>query len=510
MEKTVSRRWVLRGLGGATLAIPALPSLLSPRTAQAAAGGGQIFVGVMSAFGGCWGKKMFPQMPSSAEVATFAGKKVRRAPIKGEVNGGTMVLSDVLQAPSTLLTAALVEKMSLLQGLDMPLGVNHHAAATFGNLAQGDGDVRKKGGEPRATIDQVIAQSPAFYKTLDGVTQRSVYLAHFGELSFRRKAGAPASQVEKLPALMNPEAVWNALFGSAGNVGPMAPTRPSIVDLVHEDYRRLRDNPRLAALDKERLEDDVARIDDIKRRLSVKVDCAKPDKPGKIFNPGDFCGDAGKHADFYQAFQDVVVAGLACGLTRVVTQLHTGWTTTFGERCKDPWHQEISHKVDDAGPQASMCASMRRQFADVVVPLAAKLDAVKDANGQSLLDRTLLYWTQEHGTFSHAMESIPVVTFGSAAGAFRTGQHIDYRDMSRLITKGQFGSTLVEPVGVGLTWHQMMGTVLRGFGIPHTEWKEPNHGGYGFKPNNQYSDRNQYWGQAEWGAAGEDLPFWRA
>lgn len=400
--------------------------------------------------------------------------------------------------------------MSLLQGIDIPFDTNHHSAATFGNYAQGDGKAGKNG-PPNATIDQVIARSPAFYQELAGVSQRSLLLSPFGDLSYANKVpGKLGSGIVKPPTYMNPESAWTALFGSIKPA--MAVARPSIVDLVHEDYARLRSNPKLAAADRRRLEDHVARIADFRQRQSISVSCSVPGKPAKVAAPT--CAEWQSHVDFYKSFQDVVVAALSCGLTRVVTQLHQGWNTTFGERCEVSWHQVISHEVNNAPAQAAMIVAMQRQFAGVIVPLAAKLDAVKDATGTSLLDRTLLYWTHEHGVFSHAQENIPVVTFGSAGGAIRTGQHLDYRDMTKPLPKGQFGDTVADKPNLGLTWHQMLGTIAQAFEIPRSEWGEANHGGFGMKPANlanaSYNNRSVNWGNPEWDVAGEKLPWWTA
>lgn len=507
-----SRRWFLRGLAGASLAIPPLPSLLPQRQARAATPGRQIFIGIMSAYGGVWARNMFPQMPASAEVMSYAGRKIRRAALEATSAGGETKLSEVLSAPSGSFSKTLAGKMTLLQGIDLPFDTNHHISATFGCYAQGDGKVGKSGARWNATVDQVIAQSPAFYRDTTGVTQRSVLFSHFGALSYRNKvAGNPTSGIDAPPTYMQPDALWTALFGGAKP--STAQPRKSVVDLVLEDYKRTLANPRLSTLDKERLQDHIERIADIQRRESVTIACTPPARPANAGDPGR-TNDWSVHASFYVSFQDTLVAALACGLTRVAAVLHQGWSTTFGDRTQDPWHQQISHEVDKAGPQSTMATAMKRQFSNVVLPLVNKLDAIKDETGTSLLDRSLVYWTQEHGTFSHCQENIPVVTFGSADGAFKTGSHMDYRDLTRYIDKGQFGDTGPDRSYVGLTWHQMLATLVKGFQIPKSEWAEPNHGGFGVKPDNlgaaSYNNRANLWGSNEWNAAGDDLPWWRA
>jgi len=402
--------------------------------------------------------------------------------------------------------------MSLLQGVDIPFDCNHHSAATFGCYAQGDGKMGKTGAKRTATVDQVIAQSNAFYPDLNGVTQRSVLMSHFGQLSYRSKVpGNPLSDVDLPPTYMSVDSLWMALFGGA-KPSSSAPQRQSIVDLVYNDYVRLKTNPKLASADKARLEDHIARVADIKRRQSVTISCSSPTKPAVMKFDG--CGNWQSQVDFYKTFQDVLVAALACGLTRSASFLHQGWSTTFGERCEDPLHQLVSHVVDMPDPQNSMSAAMQRQFSGLIAPLAAKLDSVKDANGKSLLDRSLMYWTQEHGVFSHSQENIPVVTIGSANGAFNTGYHMDYRDMNRIIPTGQFGDKGPQRSYVGLTWHQMLGSLGHGFGIPKTEWGQSNHGGFGVKPSDlassSYGTRYNNWGAAESNAAGDKLPWWLA
>jgi hypothetical protein len=66
---------------------------------------------------------------------------------------------------------------------------------------------------------------------------------------------------------------------------------------------------------------------------------------------------------------------------------------------------------------------------------------------------------------------------------------------------------------VGLTFHQMLGSVLQWMGVPKTQWGgpmnggEPNHGGYGYRPP-RLTARQDAWREAEeWRVAGETLPF---
>jgi len=106
------------------------------------------------------------------------------------------------------------------------------------------------------------------------------------------------------------------------------------VDLVKEEYARVKGSPRLGAADKQRLEDHITRVTEIERRLNVTISCSTPNRPGNP--PEAVCGKPQTDVAFYNSYMDVLVAALSCGLTRVATVLHLGWSTTFRERCNDP------------------------------------------------------------------------------------------------------------------------------------------------------------------------------
>ncbi len=499
--KPLTRRFFLRGAGGTALAIPTLPSLLSAGEARAqAAASAPIFVSFHSDYGGCWASNFFPAMATPDEQKTYAGRQVKR---KALAVGSGGKLSEVLWAPG--LTPALAAKMNIVQGVDFPFDVNHHNGASLGNYGSGDapnavGDNLRLNKRP--TIDQVMAASSSFYPSLNGVTQRSVFLSEWAASSYRYKDAAnKASGVESVPALRDGGALWDALFRDY--TGGAAAPRASIIDLVYQDYTRLKANPRLAAADKARLDEHLTRVADIQRRLTVTSSCAKPTRPGTPATP--VCGQPDTQVSYYKTYQDILVAALQCGLTRVA-HVYLGGSVTFGERCNSDWHWTISHAVQDASPQASMVAAYRKQFAELIVPLVAKLDGVIDAQGKSLLDRSIVYWAHEHGQRSHGLENLPVVMFGGARGAMKTGNHIDVRDSARAFAYDVTDGPMNNRRYVGLTVHQMLGSVLQLMGVPKAEWQESNHGGYGYRPP-RLDPRQDMWNATDWAAAGDVLPF---
>ena len=79
---------------------------------------------------------------------------------------------------------------------------------------------------------------------------------------------------------------------------------------------------------------------------------------------------------------------------------------------------------------------------------------------------------------THDSVSIPVVTFGSAAGYLNTGVFADYRRI------GNANSTFDPGAGgkmyLGLLYNQFLATVLQSMGVPPSEFERWGTKGYGY------------------------------
>ena len=73
------------------------------------------------------------------------------------------------------------------------------------------------------------------------------------------------------------------------------------------------------------------------------------------------------------------------------------------------------------------------------------LQAARGEDFLKVLDNSYLTWTQESGESTHNSRSIPVITFGSGAGFYKTGVYADYRyyDGSTTTTPGRISTTHV-------------------------------------------------------------------
>ncbi len=508
----MNRRRFLQGLGGLSLGLPVLPPLLSRRAFAQAAIAPKYFVHFCTDHGGIWSANMFPAAAAAAQTQSYAGRTVKRAPLSLTVNAGTASLSPVLSAPSSALTAGLAAKMNVIQGLDIPCYIAHNTGGHLGNFARNDGngsDGMLLQGFPRRTIDQVMGWSTAFYPDLVGVRQRAMTMGRRIGYNFANPATRTGA-IQEIVATDDSLALFDQLFPPGSMQGP-APRAP-IVDRVIDSYKRLRDgNRRLSTADKLRLDDHLQRLDELQRRLNVtaKPTCVQPPRPASsnyaLFG-GTYDVEPAKHAAWYDLLNDVTVAAFSCGLSRIATvKVDPTFSTYAGD-----WHQDIAHKADlhTGNAQATIAAAHQKFFQTVFLDLGRKLDAVSDGMGGTLLDHTLLVWSQESGNITHDNFSMPVITLGSAGGYFTTGSHVDYRNLA-----APLDSNAAEKEYPGLFYQQWLGMNLRAFGIPQSEWSEPDHNGYGYryaKVNFAQLTTQLAYPDSMWVLAGDPLPFLKA
>jgi hypothetical protein len=504
---------MLRGALGFALAIPFLPSVL-PRSAKAGptSNGKKRFIAIGTEHGGVWQEFMYPKDGTLTDKQMYAGHEIRRGKLALDVQNGVASLSPVLSADSGVLTASLAAKMNVIRGLDVTFYLGHNRGGHLGNYADNDGNLNgEQGLQHMPTIDQVMAWSPSFYGNLDTIKERSLVMGgdrfSWGYSSPSTKSGEVQALVSEWDSL----ALFNKIF-----VPPKDPSqvRKPVVDLVLEDYKRLRNgNRRLSAADKQRLDDYIDRVSELQRKINVQASCGSIMPPGKTstdeWQSSSFSIDPEAQKRFYQLLNDVIVAALSCDTCRIATMRVTD---IFSDDPED-WHHGVAHEAPtpDGVKEEILWKSYNRVFSDVYLDLIAKLDAVQDIDG-TLLDGSLVQWTHESGPNTHTPIELPVVTAGSAGGWFATGQYADYRNLQSPGDQPNDMSAISS--NMGLIYNQYLGTVLQSMGLDKSEYESGNNGGYGairMSPDGEswYAGYKKY-GSAELSVMSEVLPFLKA
>ena len=474
----VSRRQVLRGALGATLAIPILPSLLTTREAKAAYTSRKFFVHMQTEHGAAWGANMFPSDATLTEKRSYAGHEIRRGALALRKENGKAALCPVLTARDALLTDRIASKMNVLRGLDIPFYIAHNTGGALGNYARNDGngsDGQIAQQTPTPTIDQIMAWSSSFYADLGAVRERSLVAGSNVSYNWSNPQ-TRSGPIQSIARSWDSDELFKRIF-----VVEQGPSRKPIADLVLEDYKRTRNASGLSKEDQRRLDDHMQRISELQRRLNVRATCGSVKPPtgssSQVMGRPSFPIDPELQGSAWTLMNDVIVAAFTCGTSRIAV---TRPEVTFSNYSGD-WHQDVSHQahLPNGEKQQVISASYQRFFEDVYLDLVTKLDAVEDGTGRTLLDSALVVWAQECGAYTHDAESLPIVAAGSAGGFFKTGSYCDYRNLNRIANRGGYQGA-VEITHAGLHQGQWLGTVLQSMGLERSEY-EKGVGGYGLE-----------------------------
>jgi hypothetical protein len=494
----ISRRLVLRGAGGVAIGLPFLPSVQSRAfAADPVFARLPRFVNLATDHGGVREDAMFPGDGAIRDrSAAVAGHQIGRGPLVRTVDGASAQITPVLRAAANMLTDQIAAKMNILRGLDIPFYIAHHTGGHLGNYARNDGngsDGKEVSRFPMPTIDQVIGWSPSFYAAdLGRIRERAIVTGNRNGFSYNwSNPAARAGTIQEVRGESSSQALFNKVFVPSGTAPmpqpmtptPTAPARRPIVDRVLEDYRRLRNgNKRLSPGDRQRLDDHLARLAELQRRVGgssggggggTAPPLPRPMTCDAVRRPTEDASRVGDMARKLQLYNDVIAAAFMCGSSRVaVVAAYDKFVPFAGD-----WHQDVAHQWSSAGPQKLLIDSNRIFFETVFLDLLQKLD-VEEAPGMTFLDNTLVAWTQESGFQSHDSVSIPVVTGGSAAGFLTTGNYHDYRNMQMPFADSAQGGR--PSMFHGLTWNRWLSTVLQAMRIPRSEYERPGMAGYGY------------------------------
>lgn len=310
------------------------------------------------------------------------------------------------------------EKLAILDGIANPAmawGEPHpYGAMTFFS-----------GAEPIA--GQLSSGGPSIDHHIATQNRRSLAGVHVGvgqRVPRVRISHAGAAQ----PNLSHsdPKAIYARVFS------PLAETeteKAALSSLVHRKKSVLDQNAKellslskwLSSSDKQRLDAHANAIRDAERRLealaSSSQSCDIPTLPK--LNPYTD-QDTPAHSQF---MLELITAAFACDLTRTGTMFYgysTGSFVPVWLGGLDPLHV-MSH-WPHADQRQSIYSATLAWISEQVATLLDRLDKIEQADGQSLLDHSLLVWGTDVGSGQlHTTEDVPVILAGKAGGELRTG-----------------------------------------------------------------------------------------
>ncbi len=196
----------------------------------------------------------------------------------------------------------------------------------------------------------------------------------------------------------------------------------SILDDVKEDLRRV--STKLSARDKQMLEEHLTLVRNMESELKAPVETVAHPMPD--LDPGiELVNDNTPQISRMQI--NLLVNALANDMARVATfqfmrsvgQAQMRWLGV------EEGHHSLSHDPDDNKDSFGKLQKINNWFCGEFAYMAKRLAETPEPSGEgSLLDNTLLVWTNELGKGnSHTLDNIPIVMVGGGAG-FKMGRSL--------------------------------------------------------------------------------------
>ena len=309
-------------------------------------------------------------------------------------------------------------------------GADHWVAAAF---LCADKPKKTAGADVRAghTIDQIIAEKigretllPSVEMSVEDPGSGSSNCGE-GYSCVYTNTIAWASPTTPLPMELNPQVVFERMFGSGSTVEQRVARRErnqSILDSISGKIGSLR--TQISVPDRSRLDSFTENVREIERRLEIaaKATTAAPE---------DFAVPPGIPQSFDEHTKlmfDLLALAYQADLTRVGTLLFardlTGRRYPESEAPNAGFHG-VSHHGEDPALIKEL-AKINHYHVKMVAYFADKLAKIEEADG-TLLDHSLLLYGSNMGNPNqHLHYDVPHVLIGRNHGALKGGRHLAY------------------------------------------------------------------------------------
>lgn len=237
-----------------------------------------------------------------------------------------------------------------------------------------------------------------------------------------------ASDTQPLPKTVNPQVVWDILFGgfdpkaTAEEQARQKNYRTSVLDYVLGEANSL--SGKLGTTDKRKLDEYMTGVSELEKKIQKTGSgpvCTAIDRP-----PADL-----PYPEHVKLMLDLIALAVQCDSTRVVSFMlgNAGSNRSYpflyanGQPISQG-HHEISHH-QDLQDNFDKLTEIARWELEQYAYLLGKLDAIDEGNGTTALDTSAVFLSAEiEDGNAHRHTNLPVIIGGSLGGTFKTGQHI--------------------------------------------------------------------------------------
>lgn len=409
----LNRRTFLRG-AGAALALPFLEAM-TPRAAVAAEAAPKRF------------------------LAYYVPNGIHMAKWTPATEGAGFAMTEIL-AP----LAAHKDDLLVLSGLvnrpARPDGPGDHASGT-GAFLTAMHPYKTEGSDIQngVSLDQYIAQSLDLKST-----------TRFGSIQLGMEGGGStgncdsgyscayarniswASEKSPVPKITDAQRAFDYIFSGIDPTATAAAQarkkayRQSLLDFVREDATNLQ--KKLGARDIAKLDEYLSGLRDLEIRINQ-------DTNGPICTPPDLAQGFTNYAGKAKLMSDIMATAFECDLTRVMSFMLDNAGSGRNYQAEPGVmvsgnHHEISHHQ---GIQENFDKLTQIDIWEVrqLAYLLDQLKARTDVDGNSLLHNTTIFFSSEISDGNrHNHDDMPVLVAGRGGGAFNTGRHVRYNDVT--------------------------------------------------------------------------------
>lgn len=466
MSFRMSRRSLLRGIGGIAIALPVLEIMGTPKTAKAAAS-----------------KKRFVSCYAGFSIGDLRKSDGGRGLVQPSTEGTNYEITTALQPLQAYNVKSLV---GVVTGLKMatdgkapgslpgaPPSI-FHGYTEFPQLAGCKIPLNNQGPPSNATTcDRVVAKALGM-KTLNVRAQPIGYRGDAGGGSRGRMSFENGSVSDPY---VSPHTLFQTMFAGLPTGGNVAPEvlaaldrRRSVLDLVNEEGKRL--SSRLGAADKRSLDQHMALLRTLELEAqaydpSKAAICKKPSDPGADPAGDGASAQVGYNGETERArlFADMIKLAFACDLVQSVafqltfTQCFISARKALGVNTDldihEMGHQAVRFNTDYVAKSVAWAV-------DPFARLIAGLRDTTDENNTRLIDNTALTLCFEGGWTpsgeAHSVEHMMVLYGGNVGGLKAKHVRGDGRHPAEVMHSAMKAVGVSQPLGDFTTYVDSMFT----------------------------------------------------
>jgi hypothetical protein len=447
-KKQMPRRQFLRG-AGVSLALPLLDAMIPASTALAAtaAAPSPRFMGIFYPHGmapGYWVPEAEGALPAKLPYILASLEKVKDQ---------TVVLSGMwsksAEPPEGTTGSDHWVAAAFLTGIKPRKTAG--SDATTGSATIDQQIAAKIGQESLLPSLQLAVEDPNSSSSNCGEGYSCSYTNSISWTELPTPANEPVPRTSPLPMELNPQVVFERLFGSGATPDVRAARlreNQSILDSVLGELSGLRKS--LGAGDRRTVSQYTDEIREIERRLQLAAK-ATNNVPVMDLPPGI----PEQFDEHIKLHFDLAALAFRADITRVATLLGardlTGRSYPFPKGDLFPqggvsvgFHGGSHHQDDPA--QIKRYADLNRYHVSTLAYFAEKLRSIPDGDG-TLLDHSLiLYGTNMGNSNQHQHYDVPHILVGGANGLLKGNRHLAYE--RKTVTSGNLLLSILEMYGI--------------------------------------------------------------